>query len=458
MSGSTNLGLSERIGTREVFGLAWPIIVSMLSFTLNFVIDSLYVARLGTAALGAVGLASAASFGVLSFPIGLLRGAKIVVAQSTGAADEVTVHRTLWHILWMVAGLGLVTASFAALAGPLFAFLGGSEEVQSLGSSYFVVRALGSGATFASIGIKAWFEGRGDTKTPMRASILANASNIVLDPFLIYGWAGLPALGLQGAAIATVIANLVSVLYLVGPVRKSLDPTVPRTISRQLMTRALSLGAPVGLRQILEVGAWVLFMGLLSRVSEVHLAAHTTVARILSVSFLPAFAISEAGGILVGQSLGAGRPALARQSFRASCRLAMLFTAIMAVLFVGAPNLLLFPFGLSPEVEELCRTLLVIGALFQFIDSVTVTSQGALNGAGDTRFVLLTGVGVAWCIELPLAWWVTVVLGRGAPTAWWVLALTITTVGCISLLRIRGNTWIERGLQSAREGAVPEAS
>ena len=454
----TESTLPERVGLREVSVLAWPICISMLSYTAMIVADSIFVGWLGTAELAAMGLAAPAVFLIFALGMGVVRGTKVVVSQRTGAGDDKAVHRALWQALWLGSVLGVPVMLLSGLGPALFSVMGGSEDVNAHATTYFAARALGAPLTFLGVGLAAWFEGRGDTRTPMKINVLANAVNIALDPLFIFGFGAVPAFGVGGAAWSTVAAQALSlVLYLVAAWRR-VDRSVSRRPSTRLMGAIARVGLPMGTRGFLELIAWNVFVSLLARVGEAHLAAHVVVLRIVSVSFLPGYAIGEAGAVLVGQALGARRPDLAVQAWRASTRLAVAVMLACAVVFVVVPQALVLPFGVEPAVLELSVTLLAIASLFQVFDAVAMAGQGALNGAGDTRFVMLSSVTISWAFNLPMAFIVVRWMELGATGAWLVLTGELVLLSVVTSLRIRSGRWLEVGAAMVEAEEVREAA
>lgn len=452
----TESTLPERVGVREVSRLAWPICVSMLSYTAMIVADSIFVGWLGTAELAAMGLAAPAVFLVFALGLGVVRGTKVVVSQRTGAGDEVAVQRALFQALWLGLLLGLPVVLTAGLGPFLFSAMGGSEEVVPHATTYFAARALGAPLTFLGVGLAGWFEGRGDTHTPMKINVLANAVNIALDPLFIFGWGPVAAYGVAGAAWSTVAAQALSFVLYAAVAWRRVDRRVPRSPSRRLLGAIVRVGLPMGSRGFLELIAWNVFVSLLARVGEAHLAAHVVVLRIVSVSFLPGYAIGEAGAVLVGQALGARRPEIAVQAWKASTRLAVGVMLACAVVFVVAPRVLVTPFGVEPAVLELSVTLLAIASLFQVFDAVAMAGQGALNGAGDTRFVMLSSVAVSWLWVLPMGFVAIGLLDGGAVGAWLVLTGELTLLSVVTGLRLRSGRWLEVGARMVQAEAERE--
>lgn len=200
-------------GAREVAGVAWPVVLSMLSFTVMGVVDTLFVARLGRdelagAALGHLGVMAAGAL-----LLGGLRGVNVVVAQAVGAGREALATRVGWAgaALAMVFGLGI--SALAAVAGPVAELLGGASgsAVHGFAARTFAIRCLAGPAWLMLTAMGQAMQGRGDTRTPMLVNVGANLANVALDALLVFGLTLggrelVPALGVDGAALATSVS------------------------------------------------------------------------------------------------------------------------------------------------------------------------------------------------------------------------------------------------------------
>ena len=208
------------------------------------------------------------------------------------------------------------------------------------------------------------------------------------------------------------------------------------------MAEIWRLGSPIGTRSLLESGSFALFAAMLARVGDADLAAHVIVIRIISVSFLPGYAIGEATSVLVGQAVGAARPQLAREALRQALQLAVGVMAVFGVIFWQLPEPLLVPFATAEDVHALSLQLLLIAALFQIFDAVAMVSLCALNGAGDVRFSMIISVACAWLIKLPIGWLLAVMMGMGAAGAWLGMTAEIVVVAGLATWRLRGEAWL----------------
>jgi MATE family multidrug resistance protein len=430
------------VGVADVFKLAWPVMVSMLSFTLMSVVDTLFVARLGTAPLAAVGFASTLVFTSQSFGGGLMAGLRVVVAQLHGAGEHERGIIAAWQGLWLATGFGLLVA-LLCLAGPsVFGWLGASETVATYADEFFSIRILGAPVVLVTMGLSSWFQGRGDTRTPMNATLLANGLNIILDPILIFGLGPVPALGVSGAAIATVTSLCVGVIYLLwrsADGLRSVSPALDLPLQREIWR----IGGAMGVRYFLEMCSFSIFAAMLASVGAIHLAAHVIGVRIVSMSFLPGHAISEATGVIVGQLIGAGQSLRTWTAYRSAVKLCLGVMGSCGLVFVLAPHWLLMPFDVEPMVLNVAMDLLFIAAITQLFDAYVMAAHGALNGAGDTRFVMISSVAVTWLVKLPIAWFMGLHLQLGAVGAWMGLFAEFSLLSGICFLRIRSGRWLE---------------
>jgi MATE family multidrug resistance protein len=435
---------------RDVFRLAWPVMVSMLSYTAMGLVDTLFVARLGTVHLAAVGFAATLVFTSQSFGGGLMAGVRVVVAQLTGAGEHRQGTRAAWQGLWLAGVMGVVVAALSMLGPMIFVRMGASTAVALHADCFFAVRVLGAPVVFCSLALSAWFQGRGDTRTPMVATLISNGLNIALDPILIFGLGPVPALGVSGAATATVISLCLGAIYLALRARCALV-AVPSSPSIGLLRSIWRLGGPMGVRYFLEMCSFAVFAAMLASVGAIELAAHVLVVRIISVSFLPGHAVSEATAVIVGQLIGAGQRLRAWAAFRSALRLSLGIMLGCGFVFVLVPHVLLMPFEVEAGVMRVALDLLLIAAVFQVFDAYVMAAHGAMNGAGDTRFVMICSVTITWLVKLPIAWWLAIELGMGAVGAWLGLTAEIVVLAIVCWTRIRSGRWLEHEMVRVEE-------
>lgn len=441
MSASSLSPLPERVGAGTVLSLAWPVMISRVSDTIMAAVGMAFVSRLGTDAVAAVGLAYAGSHLIYSFGWGFLGAVRVLVSHRTGAGDAPGSTRMAWQGLWAALLFGISAWLTIPLVPWGLALSGADPGVLAGATEFLRMRALAAPLFFVTLALSGYFQGKGDTRTPMVGTVAANAVNLLLSPALIFGFGPAPAMGVSGAVWAWGAGMLAYVAVLVWRFLPVVRQGVIGPDRAEL--RAMSgPGLPMAMNLVQELGSFSLFTTFLAHAGAAHLAAHVLVARVIMCSFLPGWAIGEAGGVLVGQALGAGRPALARQAWRNATALCLVLMGAMGVLFVAVPEQLLSIFHPDAEVGALAVRMLWIASAFQLFDAVATVGLCCLNGAGDNRFSMAVSVVGSWCFKVPLAWLFAVPLGLGAPGAWIGMTFEIVALAGICVWRLRGDRWL----------------
>jgi multidrug resistance protein, MATE family len=436
---------------RQLLALAGPNLVSMMSYSLLALVNAIWVGQLGTAELGAIGVAMTVLYGVSSFPLGLLGAVRTPVATFVGAGRLDLARRTSWQGIWLALGLGLLALPLANLGPVVFPWMGVSDAVLGPASEYAFVRLLGAPLWFAVTALQAAFQGRGDSRTPMAATLVANVVNLVVDPILVFGWGPFPALGMVGAALGVDLGLALAVLVLASRAGFLGRPVGP---DRALLREIWRIGGPSAFQFQLDVFSYLFFQALLVASGDVALAAHVVVVRIVMASFLPAQALSDAVGVLVGHARGAGRFRDAFQVVRLGAVQVTAFMLAMGLLFTLVPDRLVGVFGASPEVVAAARPILLMWAVFQVLDGLAQVCFGALNGAGDTRYAFAVTTVGAWFVKLPVAAWLVVGLDLGAYGAWLGVAAECVWQVAMTTWRLRGVRWVsDRRARSATVSA-----
>ena len=403
-------GLSRPGGYAELLRVAYPLIISMGSFTLMQFCDRMFLAW-----HSAISIQAALPAGILSFTLvcgfmALAGYANTFVAQYHGAGDRencsrATAQGVFLSLLSAPALFALIPAGVAMLRlsghGPAVL----DEEI-----AYFVILMYGAVASPLGAAISSFFAGRGDTRTTMLANLAGNAVNIVLDYAMIFGRWGLPEMGIRGAAWATVIAGFIApailfAVYLAEPWRTRYGTRRLFRPDRALMSRMIRFGFPSAAHLVLDVGSFTLFVLLVGRLGPAALAASNIAFSINNIAFMPLIGLSIAASILVGQYQGRGDSRVAERSGWTALKVGWFYMGVIALSFVLFPRLYLGLFaGRGPgslplaDLLPVGRILLVMMAAWGMLDAVNVILSGALKGAGDTRFVMYYSVLMGWCV------------------------------------------------------------
>ncbi len=424
--------------SRTVWSLTWPSVTALLLQTLTNNVDRLFVARLGGDEVAALGLAQNLLMLLFAAVVAVSTATTAMVARFIGAgsvrdAEEAT-RQSLLLSLGAALLLMVVLAPFAA---PMLAFLaGGAGEIVPLAESYFLVSLPGLAPLFVLTVLIAAFRGTADMLTPVRLTLAAAVANAVLDYILIFGKLGLPAMGLNGAALAAVLSRVLAcaLAFLWLNASRLRGACLQWTgVSRHWAVRILGLGLPAGLQTLLRSGASIVYYSLLGLMPEGRsaMAALTIGLGIEAIAFMPGFAYSTAAAALVGQNLGAGHPERARQAALTCARQSVIVMTVMAAVFFAMAPKIARLFTRDAAIVALTVSYLRINALSEPFLAVAMALGGALQGAGDTRSPTLATFLTLWLVRLPVTWLASVRLGHGAVAAWWAMSGSMALYGIL---------------------------
>ena len=391
--------------------LAAPLIAQNLVHVVNQIVDTFWLGRVDEAAVAAVGL----NFPLMAVMFGFVTvstaGTHILVSQRVGAGEVADARRVTVNGLLFSLFVGIVLAAFFVLtADTLVRLLGAGPEVAPLAAIYLTVYVLFFPFAAASDTIERGFIGWGDTRAALYINLVAVATNVVLDPFLILGFGPFPALGVQGAALATgsgYAAGLLTALVLATGLRESLSLSLPDVqVSRADLRELVEVGAPLSGQQLAGQSARVVIIGVVATVGgAAGLAAYTVGARIASIAFVPAAGFGSATQSMVGQNLGAQRPERANRTIRAGVVIAGGALGAVGVLQWLVPGLLTDLF--VPTITETGRALTVdylqILAYSYWAMGVSAVVLAAFNGASRTMTTFVVDFLKYWGVRIPAA-------------------------------------------------------
>jgi MATE family multidrug resistance protein len=435
-------------GMREVAALAAPLVLTQIMVTAMGVVDSVIVGRLGAAQLGAVGLGGMWVWTLTCFFVGTSTGVQTFVAQNHGAGRTDECGTWSWQGLASVVPLaGAMGFLVFLFADSIIELLAPSESIAPLATGYMRARSFGMMGITAASSMSAFFRGVGDTRTPLIATLIANLANLFLDFGLVYGWFGMPKLGVVGAGLATSISEWI---YFGAVAFVFLRPSVTARFNTRFHPPSLAeirrlwrTGIPVGGQWTIEMLAFAVFTTFVARLGDAPMAASHAFIQLLSLSFMQAVGISIATTTLVGRYIGSGQSEYIARSYRSSMLLGGILAAIIAALFMLIPDLLLGIFSKDPAVLRYGGPLLLVGALYQFFDAIAIVSDGALRGAGDTRWPFVARCLLSWVVFLPLAYVLAVPVGWGLTGAWLGGLGSIVLLAIFLVFRFRSGAWRE---------------
>ncbi len=436
---------------RAVVLLAVPMVLEMLMQSVFAVVDIFFVGKLGPDAVAAVGMTDSLLTLVFAVALGLSMGAAAMVARRIGEGKQ----QEAATVAAQAIGLGTVLSLVFALPGVIFArhllgLMGATPEVVATGSGFTAIM-LGSNITVMLLFlINAIFRGAGDASIAMRVLWLANLINIALDPLLIFGWGPFPALGLEGAAWATVLGRGLGVVYQVRELvrgRGRIALRRPQLHPDLAVAGRLLRVSGVGMLQFLiGTASWLGILRILATFGSAALAGYTIAVRVIIFILLPSWGMGNAAATLVGQNLGAGKPERAARSVWVTAGFNMCFMAVVTVIFLTwtEPIIRLFT-GDAAVVAVGVSCLRIVSYTYVFLAIGMVTIQ-AFNGAGDTTTPTWINFGCYWLLQIPSAWVVSTSLGYGPRGVFITIAVTQICLALVGATLFRRGKWKLRSI------------
>ncbi|MDI9470455.1 MAG: MATE family efflux transporter [Bacillota bacterium] len=415
---------------RNVLRMAWPVLIELVLSSLFGMIDLMMLGRqadhsVAAASVAAVGVTNQLIFIGVSLVQALNVGGTAMIARYYGAEERQRMSPVLKHVL--VLNLTLLTLPFVVVmqifADDLFRFMGASETVITVGLNYFRILLLGFLFQSANLSFSAALRGIGETQTPMRINLVANAANVVGNAILIYGLGPFPALGATGAALSTALsqvfafAMMVRMLSLPDRELRLFDGSGFR-FDRHLIGNLLRLGLPASGEQLVMRVGILTFSRTVISLGDVVYAAHQSALSLLSLTFNPGQAFSIAASAMTGQALGARDPEEAKRRNKAAMCLGYTIAAVMALVFLFFAPQLLSLYSSNPEVIRHGAIALRIVALIQPFQAAQLILAGALRGAGDTFSPFIATAISLLLLRTTVAHVLVNMLGWGLPGAW----------------------------------------
>ena len=457
---------------RRVLTLAFPIILGNLSRVLMNVVDVAMVGRLGAKSLAAVGLGAVLIWTILSIGVAFRTGVQTVTARRYGQKRFSDCGLALNSGLALASIVGVIFSMMGyKMAGVAIRFLIDDPDVIPLAIVYTQWSFVGAACITIGYAFQGFYNGVERTRIHMEVTIVSNLLNIYLDAGLIFGNARLtemlasspvgdisflsvlwspfdfPALGVEGAAIATLCAAVWMIIHytLRGFTQefRTNYGTYKGGFNRETLKKEVEVAAPQGFQEVGVTIVYVLFFKIIGMIGTVEVAATEVVFTLAMASFLPAIGFGVACATLVGKALGEKDPERAAVSMLESVRWSVIFMGTMGILFLLFPRPILLIFTNDREVIEMGLVALRILGVVQFFDAVGMTLWFALSGAGNTLFPAIIDLSLSWGIFLPGSYLLGIVFGYGLIGPWLAFAIYLFLYAiCITWKILKGD-WKE---------------
>jgi len=402
--------------------IAAPIIATNLLQSIMEVVDLFFVGRLGAEAIAGVAVSLTLIMVLMTVIIGINTATTALVSRHFGAGEPVEAGKVLTNAIL----LGIVFAVVISVIGIIFSddllmALGAEEIVVGYGADYINILFAGLAVLVTMWIAMTFFQGCGDSRTPMYVVIFTNGINIVTDPLLIFGMYGFPELGVAGASLATVSSRFIGMLVIIYLLlRRYPEMDFSSHLRGDLHTakQLITIGVPAMIQTGMRSITFLAIMAIVAMFGTAALSAYGIVNRLEIVFLMPGFGIAMGTAVIVGQNLGAGRPDRAEKGVLYSLLAYGVFmAAVSAVLIIFGSSIMGFfdPSGTSTPIGI---SYFATVCPFYLLLAVSVILSFAMNGAGDTKTPMYAVLVSMVMVQIPLAYLLSAVAGMGITGIW----------------------------------------
>lgn len=427
--------------SRAVFLLAIPMILELSLESVFAVVDMFFVSKLGQNAIATVGLTESVITIVYSIAIGLSTAATAIVARRIGEKNpEAAAHAGAQSLIIAIIVTLIISSIGVFFAPEILSLMGASDDVVRDGAVFTRIMLGSSIAIILLFLINGIFRGAGDAAMAMRSLWIASIINIILCPIFIHYF------GLKGAAMATVIGRSSGVLYQCYHLFKGSG--ILKFYKRHFIVDApliksiIAIASPATMQFIIASGSWIILAKLVAETGGTTASAGYQIAIRNAVFFImPAWGLSNAAATLVGQNLGAKQLQRAEDSVWMTLKYNTVFMGLVTILFVFFSKPIIHIFTQDEAIAAYSVvSLQIFGAGYIFFGIGMVLTQ-ALNGAGDTKTPTIINFVCFWLFQIPLAYFLSIVMDLKATGAFIAIPVTETMVALVSWYFFRKGNW-----------------
>lgn len=435
----------------EVLAISLPMVISHACDTVMVFTDRLFLSRLDPELMNAALGGGLTSFMMISFFIGLAGFATALVAQYLGAKNKKSCSVVLTQALILSFCAYPIILALRPAAYRFFVFMGVGAEQIGPQTLYLNILLYGSIIGLTRTSLSSFFSGIARTKIVMAAAFAAMITNVGLDYVFIFGKFGFPALGIRGAAFATILGGVVGLIilataYFSGHNRREYGVERSFRFDRAIMGKLLRFGTPTGVEMCLNIIAFNAMIMLFHSLGPATATAATVVFNWDLVSFVPLIGVEIGVTSMVGKYMGSGCPEKAHRSVMSGLKLGMSYSAVIFILFVGFPGMLVNVF--RPETVNavfvsavpMAVFMIRLASVYVLVEALLCVFIGALRGAGDTFWAMRMSVILHWLTVAVLAV-VLHVLGLSPEIGWTVMVIFFLVFSGLVFRRYRGGKW-----------------
>lgn len=432
---------------RDAVNVAWPSVLESFFVCLAGMVDTIMVGSLGSFAIAAVGLTTQPKFLGLAIFLSMNVAVSALVARRKGAGDRESANRIVRMALLITIGLTVVVSTVSvAFASPIIKLVGSQPDTHEYAVQYLQIIMGGLGFSTISLVLNASQRGAGNTRIAMLTNVISNTVNVIFNYLLIGGNFGFPALGVRGAALATVIGTICAcALSIASVLRKdgfiNLRSVKGWIADRMSVRSLLNVGSSAFVEQICMRIGFLLFAMTVAHLGTTEMASHQIGMNLMSMSFSFGDGLSVASVTLIGQSLGRKRPDMAKIYGNVCQKLGLICACMVATIYFLFGKQIFTLFSQDAVILNYGEQIMRILSVTLFFQIEQVVLFGCLRGAGDTRFTALVSLISVTCIRPGMSWLLCYPLGIGLIGAWLGTFCDQVLRFVLTSLRFRKGQW-----------------
>jgi len=433
----------EKRSDLNIWRIGWPVMISSISSTLLTLVDIFWIGKLGASQVAAVSLSGSVFGVIISFAQVISAGTLATISRYAGAGKKKRISLALDHSLILALLVGIPILLFGlGQSFSILSLLGAQKKVVEIGLPYLKLLFISVPFLYLGIVASTALYGLGNTNIPMKINIFTSLLNMILDPFLIFGWGGLPRWGVAGAGVATLLSLILNSLFNLRFVIKEgfLIPQFPH-LHFSLLGKILSIGFPASIASVTRPLTGMVMFRIVALFGTTGIAAFGIGLRTIGIPFIYLMGLGTAVQTLVGQNLGAERPDRAEDVVKKTMGVGLLLqTVVTSLYFLWAPQII-SAFNSDPEVVKMGTSYLRIISLSLLVMPFTIAWGGAQRGAGETKPSMISALFSNWAVKIPLAFLVAKQLNWGVDGVWVAIGFSVLVEAIVLEGFYRGGRW-----------------
>lgn len=430
MNKQHNNDLTSGSVLKHLIAFSVPLLLGNLLQALYNTVDSIWVGRfIGAQALGAVSVSFPIIMILVSLVMGITMATTVLVSQYAGAKNQQMIVKTINNSLLLLGGGAIIVT----LVGLIFSekiliLMNTPEDILSYATDYLNIFFLGLIFMFGYNVVSSILRGLGDSKTPLKFLVISTVTNLILDPIFILGVGPFPQMGIQGAALATMLSQSLSFFLALRHLNK--ENHVIRfkfkdlKYDAELTAKIFKIGLPSGVQQVVVSLGMLVMTGIINTFGSETVAAFGAASRLDQFAIMPAMSLGLAVSTLAGQNIGAGKNDRLKEVYKWGCITTVLITGIATAFIMIFPTFVLKLFTTDLQVLETGSRYLRIVGISYIPFALSFVINGMLRGAGDTISTMIFSIASLWLIRVPLAKFLSSFDSLGSNGIWIAMAVS----------------------------------